>query len=1092
MSFSATGFDHLASHWAVRAITPKDLKRADDLARERLAQRAVGQQIAFNFVDRAGDDSLLERVALAYEIAVIEGLEELSHSSGANDKLRNQAVAAASKAFDIRRLLTIPESTHDRLFFLLQFSALAYCGDRWSDLRRWYEENSEQVDAPCVSSVSWDQRLLYRLFDCWVRLFRKRSWKDLDRIREIIAELRKDQKNYEGQSLQNDSQAADRAMALRLAALYHWAKGTEILAIYIVQGQPADPFGQIDKHFESAINAATLSNDAQHEVVLRWLHAAGRAMITNSLWRAARSINSRTSEFVRSLTNREHAAMFELLPPQRAALLEQGLLDQAKTAIVVDLPTSGGKTLLAQFRILQALNQFDADKGWVAYIVPTRALSAQITRQLRRDFEPIGIKVDQLTSAVEVDTFEEQLLTELEQPFQILVATPEKLSLIIRNKKVDRPLALVVMDEAHNLETIGRGLRIELLLATVKRDCPTANFLLLMPYVEDTEAVARWLAQDINAGQAISLGTVPWRPNERIIGLYRAVPDDSKSAGWYLAYETLTKTEKAMSLQGTHRIGDVKPIDVPKSRVFNSRKNEQKGLWLQTAAAGAIMSDRGTSIAIANKISSVWKMADEVARSLPAFDPIPSDIGLVQDFLRTEVSSEFRLVETLKHGVGVHHAGLSDEVRALMEWLAETGKLRVLCATTTIAQGLNFPVSSVFLAQTGFFDQGRTVEMGPREFWNLAGRAGRIGHDSVGVVGLAEGKDRNTRIEFVSRKTGALVSRLVTLLEELAEQKNLANLSEVLWKDQWEDFRCYISHLWAEKKNLDSVLGDSEQLLRNTFGYTVLRNDPTHRDKADALLAATHSYARQLAEMQDGVPELADSTGFSPEGVTSAMSEIRGLERKLTLSDWTPESLFGDGGRIAEIFGVMLKVPQLRRELEKIGGSGFDQTRLSDITRDWVNGRGLSDIAKAYFSGDGNENDTKALTDACRAIYRAIVNNGTWGVSALSRMTGVDFDSLPEAERRRINALPAMIYHGVRTEDAVLMRMNSAPRSIAESLGNLYREISDDDESRFSVDKARKFLLELSSEEWDHARPSDAALSGSDYQHIWEILSGSG
>ena len=176
-----------------------------------------------------------------------------------------------------------------------------------------------------------------------------------------------------------------------------------------------------------------------------------------------------------------------------------------------------------------------------------------------------------------------------------------------------------------------------------------------------------------------------------------------------------------------------------RAEVVNSKKNEQTGLWLQTAAAAAIMSDRGTSIAVANRISSVWKMADEAARSLPAFDPVPNDIGLVQDFLRTEVSSEFRLVETLKHGVGVHHAGLSDEVRALMEWLAETGNLRVLCATTTIAQGINFPVSSVFLAGTGFFDRGRTVEMGPREFWNLAGRASRISHDSVGVVGLAEG-----------------------------------------------------------------------------------------------------------------------------------------------------------------------------------------------------------------------------------------------------------------------------------------------------------------------------------------------------------------
>ena len=1091
MSPSATGSDHLTSHWAVNAIGHEDLMRADNLARERLVQRAVGQQISFSFVnDSVSDDSLLERVALAYEIAVIEGLDELSRPSGANDALRSQTVAAASKAFDIRRLLPIPESTHDRLFFVLQFSALAYCGDRWSDLRRWYKESSDHLTAPSVANVSWDQRILYRLFDCWVRLFRKESWDDLDRIREIVAGLREDQEYFEKQSLQNESQAADRAMALRLIALYHWAKGTEIIALSMIQGQHTDPFAQIDKHFESGISAATASGDAQHEMILRWLHAAGRIMVTNSLWWALRSINSRTSEFVRSLTRRDHSAMFELLPPQRAALLEKGLLDQAKTAIVVELPTSGGKTLLAQFRILQALNQFDADKGWVAYIVPTRALSAQITRRLRQDFEPIGVKVDQLTTAVEVDAFEEQLLSDHEQPFHILVATPEKLSLVIRNNKVSRPLALVVMDEAHNLESVGRGLRIELLLATVKRDRPTANFLLLMPYVEGAETIARWLAQDVNAGQAISLGTTPWKPNERIIGLYRAVPDDSKRAGWHLTFETLSATEKAMPLHGKHRVGGVRPIDVPKSQVL--KRGKQDGLGLQTAAMGAVMSARGTSIAVANNIRTVWKMAREAAHSLPAFDRVHKDINIVQDFLKTEVSPHFELIEMLEHGVGVHHAGLSDDVRALMEWLAETDRLRMLCATSTIAQGINFPVSSVFLATTGYFYENKTIEMRPREFWNLAGRAGRIDHDSVGVVGLAEGGNRDARIRFVNRNTGALVSRLVTLLDELAAQGKLKDLSEVLSMDQWEDFRCYISHLWAEKKNLDAVLGESESLLRQTFGYTTLRNDPNQRDKADALLDVTRWYAHQLSEMRQDITELADSTGFSPEGVESAIAEMENFEKKLTPSDWAPESLFGEGGRFADIFGVILKVPQLKRELEEIGGKGFDHARISDITRDWVNGKSLNDIAKVYFSGDSDVNDTKALTNACRAIYRSIVNNGTWGVSALSRMTGKDIDELSEAERRRIDSLPAMIYHGVRTEDAVLMRMNAAPRSVAEGLGRIYREITGGDESRFSVEEARVFLKKLDSKDWDLARPSDAALSGSGYKRIWEILSGSG
>lgn len=1090
MRLSLEDFDNLKFHWAIDAIGREGIERANRLIYEDLAQNALGQQIAFSFTHSQDDALFLDRVALAYELAAMEGLDELSRPGGEGDALRNQAVAASSRAFDIRHLLSIPESTHDRMFFVLQLSAMAYCGDRWSDLRRWYKKNESALSAPSVADVSWDRRLLYRLFHCWVRLFRKDGWDDLDRIRETIAGLRDDQKTMEKPLLSNGAQVPDRNMALRLAALYHWAKGTEILACFMLQGQPPDPFSEVDKHFDAGISAAKASGDPQHEIILRWLHAAGRIMVTNSLWWATRSVSSQTSRFVHSLTHREHQAMFELLPPQRTALLEQGLLDQAKTAIVVDLPTSGGKTLLAQFRMLQALNQFDSDDGWVAYVTPTRALTAQLTRRLRRDFNPVGIRVEQLTGAVEVDSFEEQLLSDDEQPFHILVATPEKLSLVIRNKKVKRPLALVVMDEAHNLEDNQRGLRIEFLLATVKRDCPQANFLLLMPFVEGSEAIARWLAQDINAGQAISLGTTPWKPNERIVGLYHAISDDSESAGWRLIYETLTTTEKAIPLHGVHNVGGVRPIDVPKNKVLG--KGKQKGLGLQTAAMGTVMSQRGTSIVVANNIRTVWTMAEKSAQSLPILDQLPEDIRLVQDFLRTEISPDFQLINTLNHGVGVHHAGLSDDVRALMEWLAETGTLKMLCATSTIAQGINFPVSSVFLASRFVPDDGKSVEMGSREFWNLAGRAGRIDHDSVGVVGLAEGTDRTALIDYIGRNTGSLVSRLVILLDELASQGALANLSEVIWQDQWEDFRCYIAHLWAEKKTLDAVLADSENLLRHTYGYTTLRNNPATRPKADALLTAAQLYARKLAEMPSGVAELADSTGFSPEGVNAAMVGIRNLEEKLTPTDWAPESLFGDGGKIASLFGVMLNVPQLKDQLEAIGGKGFDRSRISDITRDWVNGKSLDDIAKTYFYRQNDENGTTALSDACRAIYRAIVNNGTWGISALSQLSGLNIDNLSEAERRRLNSLPAMIYHGVKSEDAVLMRMNAAPRSASEALGTIYRDITGEDETRYTVGKAREFLRSLTSDEWQLARPAEAALSGSDYKRVWQVLSGDG
>lgn len=1087
MTLTNQALDNLQEHWAVSSIADDDLRRAEEIVKERIAKSAVGKQIDFSFSHDTDDDKLLERLVLAFELAAIDGLQELSRPSEDNVALCNQAIAASHRAFEIRCLLPIPVEIHRRMLVLLKLSSMAYCGDRWSDLRRWYRENDGVLSSPSCARVPWDRRLLYRLFDCWVRLFRKNGWQDIDQIREIIAKLRDDQERYETSCFQDAPPEGNKALAIRLVALYHWARSTEVLAQYMLQGSPSNPLASVDKHFEAAIRAATASGDSQTEMILHWMYATARIMIKNSLWWATRGSSTRTNEFVKSLIRSNHRPMFELLSPQRSALLEQGLLDLAKTAIVIDLPTSGGKTLLAQFRILQALNQFHSENGWVAYVAPTRALCAQITRGLRTDFKHVGLRVEQLTAAVEVDSFEDSLLEQQENQFHILVATPEKLSLVIRNMKIpNRPLALVVMDEAHNLESEGRGLRIELFLATVKMDCPHTNFLLLMPYVEKPESVAAWLAHDVNAGHAISLGTVPWKPNERIIGLYRAVPNPSQHAGWHLCYETLTTTPKAMALSGTHRVGSVRPVDVPKSKVVI--KGRQMGLGLQTVAMATTLSSRGTSIAIANQLRTVWTMAECAAKSLPSLNPVPQPIQLVQDFLRTEVGSSFKLIATLKKGVGVHHSGLSDEARALMEWLAETGELKVLCATTTVAQGINFPVSSIFL-QTPNYPYGK--KMSPREFWNLAGRAGRIGHDSVGVIGIAEGTKRDSVVEFVSRNTGALVSRLVSQLDELDKQGELAGLSDVLWQDQWEDFRCYVAHLWVEKKNLQAVLSDSEELLRQTFGYRSLRSDPTQHGKAEALLVATRNYAHSLATMRQGVPQLADATGFSPEGIKKAMNGLDRLGSKLTASDWTSGGLFGEGGRIADLYGVMLKVPQLKRHLDEIQGKGDRKKRIAEITCDWVNGKSIKDIASKYFMGEAMENDiTPALSDACRAIYGKIVNTGTWGLAALSRLSDDDCDALSESEQRKIKMLPAMIYHGVRTEEAVLMRMNFAPRSVSENLGQLYRQTVGRSVGGDSLVQARDFLRELSDIEWQRVCPEGAILSGRGYRKVWNVLSG--
>lgn len=799
----------LSDHWAVAAISESERARANEISDRHLLESTLHVTPP---TLKETDAELLHRVATAYELAAIEGLDALLHpqDSTEGERLRTQCQAATYMAYHLLRSVPVPHEVDERIFHVLHLASLAYCGDRWAELRRWLKEKGEELSPPSIADESWDRRILFRLYDCWLRLLRKDGWDDLHAVSEIVAGLRADQASFEQQRLDSETGLGTQAVAFRLLALYNLARSTERLGEYMLQGTPAAISTELDSHFELAQKAAAATADPLFEIILRWLHLAARRMAAGSVWTAAQSIAPEASRLVEGLT--KHRGMFELLPPQRAAIQEQGLLDAASRAVVIDLPTSGGKTVLAEFRILQALNQFDTERGWVAYVAPTRALVAQVTRRLREDFEPLGIIVEQLSSAIEVDSLEEQVLRSEDQPFHILVSTPEKLHFVVRNQDTQsRPLALVVMDEAHNIEDAERGLRIELLLATIKRDLPTANFLLLMPHVPNASDLAHWLSPE--AGRTISLGTAVWQPNERVVGAFGIDRDDQVRAGWRLHFETLTTPRQTISVPGSFAIGTTRPLNIPFSAARNS-------LTKQTGAMARVISVRGTSIAVAQTIPNVWSMARDVTESLPPLEPVPDQIQLAQRFLATEVSSQFELISMLERGVGVHHAGLSDEARELMEWLAEEGNLRVLCATTTIAQGINFPVASVFLASR-YFPYGH--EMTPRTFWNLAGRAGRVDQDNIGIVGLAEGTDLVGVKQYVSTATGNLVSRLIEMLDELQDHGELHNLALLMQEEQWADFRSYVAHLWRQKGTLDAVLAETEQLLRNTYGYSVLQ-----------------------------------------------------------------------------------------------------------------------------------------------------------------------------------------------------------------------------------------------------------------------------
>ena len=92
------------------------------------------------------------------------------------------------------------------------------------------------------------------------------------------------------------------------------------------------------------------------------------------------------------------------------------------------------------------------------------------------------------------------------------------------------------------------------------------------------------------------------------------------------------------------------------------------------------------------------------------------------------------LSRLVRHGIGVHHAGMLPKYRRLVEVLAQAGLLKVICGTDTLGVGINVPIRTVLFTGLSKYDGVKTRLLSAREFHQIAGRAGRAGYDPVGNV----------------------------------------------------------------------------------------------------------------------------------------------------------------------------------------------------------------------------------------------------------------------------------------------------------------------------------------------------------------------
>ncbi|MFC7043303.1 ATP-dependent DNA helicase [Halonotius sp. GCM10025705] len=387
----------------------------------------------------------------------------------------------------------------------------------------------------------------------------------------------------------------------------------------------------------------------------------------------------------------------ELYPPQAEAV-EAGLTEGE--SLVASVPTASGKTLIAELAMLSAIQR----GGTALYIVPLRALASEKKTEFER-WEEQGFSVGVSTGNYEASG--EWLASR-----DIIVATSEKVDSLIRNNApwID-DLSCVVADEVHLVDDTNRGPTLEVTLAKLRRINPELQAVALSATVGNANEIADWLDAELVQSD--------WRPIDLRMGVHygNAINFDDGSQ---------REVPVAGGQRQTEALVDDTLSEGGSTLVFvNSRRNAESAADRQAAVVDRHLTD------------------DERAD----LRDLASEIRQVSD---TDTSDD--LANCVEGGAAFHHAGLAAEHRSLVEDAFRDRLLKVICATPTLAAGVNTPSRRVIVRDWRRYDGefGGMQPLDTLEIHQMCGRAGRPGLDPYGEAVLLA-KDTETMDELFER-----------------------------------------------------------------------------------------------------------------------------------------------------------------------------------------------------------------------------------------------------------------------------------------------------------------------------------------------------
>ena len=406
-----------------------------------------------------------------------------------------------------------------------------------------------------------------------------------------------------------------------------------------------------------------------------------------------------------------------LLPSQYEAITRHGVLDRDLNLLIA-LPTGTGKTLLGELALVSSLGD---ERGIVCYVVPYIALGRQVADRMS-SHTPAGVRVHRLFGEYQAP---EPLDPDIHS--EVVVATPERFDAMLRLRPDLLPkIACVVFDEAHLIGNDERGIRFEGLLTRLRLMAlahgRAPKFVLLSAVLSNADDLARCIGVDPNA---VIRGT--WTPTAK--RLMRWAEDGTLRL--YAGDDPL-RDDPAEVLGEAQLIWP--NLDFRPARYPNQKRLQDPFALANVAylAANEFARYGQPIMCVCSSRSKTMTLAEQLVQRFPVIQPVPESVQRTINLIDTRYQYLFPLRVALQHGVAYHNASLPHDVRAGIERAVDLRELKVVAATTTLAEGVDLPFRVTIVADWLFYRGEEEVPMESLLFKNISGRCGRAGKFTEG------------------------------------------------------------------------------------------------------------------------------------------------------------------------------------------------------------------------------------------------------------------------------------------------------------------------------------------------------------------------